>query len=843
MASQVAQGDCFAHVLLNLTARNLQGQVFTYRVPEEFRAAVRVGQPVLVSFGAQHDVTGFITGLSATYDGPHQVKELSDILDEHPLFDEVYYDFIQWVASYYATPVSQVLDCALPANLIQKARKLVYQGPAMTDPLAVARIQHEKNGRKALQLVDFLYRNTLSYEDAQVTPGARGFTVRYLAGQLRLPMKALRQLLARMKSMGLVSVETELKDKTSTKYVRQVGLSPDASLDGLSRRQHELVCELKARGDEWLAASVVIEALSTTMPTLKKLEEQGVLRFRDVPVVRDPLAVYTAVEGGSTFQLSRYQRAAFDAVVQGDSSSPYLLYGVTGSGKTEVYMALARQALEQGRSVLVMVPEIALTSQIARRFIEHFGVENIALWHSNLSDGEKADTWNQLRDGQLKILIGARSAVWAPMKRLGLILIDEEHEGSYKQDSPAPRYNAKTLAEELARRHGAKLVLGSATPEISTFYRASREGRILSLPERFGGRPLADVQVVDMKQERSHGNRNELSRPLQEALQANLDSGEQSIILLNRRGFYTTIQCVTCDYVFMCPQCDVAMTFHRTHNRVVCHYCGHDDERPQFCPVCASLELNMTGVGTQRIEDELVRTFPDARIARLDSDIMQRKHAHREVFDAFARGESDILIGTQIVAKGLDVANVTLVGVISADASFALPDYKSAERGFQLLTQVAGRAGRGDKPGRVIIQAVQTGHMVLQHTQCQDYDAFYAEEIVQRESLNFPPYSQLFRFIVSGENEKAAHQFAQSGAFHLRELLKQADLAERLQFMGPAPCVLPRIQGRYRFHFLVKNQAGVEGQQVVSDFYRQAMEARLPDGLNFILDTDAQSLL
>jgi primosomal protein N' (replication factor Y) len=433
------------------------------------------------------------------------------------------------------------------------------------------------------------------------------------------------------------------------------------------------------------------------------------------------------------------------------------------------------------------------------------------------------------------------------MKNLSLILIDEEHETSFKQDSPAPRYNAKTLALELARRTGAKIVLGSATPEISTYYDALKEGRLLHLPERFGNRQMADVRVVDMKQERAQGNQNQLSRTLSEELRINLEVGEQSIILLNRRGFYTTIQCTVCDYVFGCPNCDVSVTFHRARNQVCCHYCGYEDQRPQYCPVCASMELNSSGVGTQRIEDEVTRKFPEARVLRLDSDVLQRKSAYVDIFDAFAGGEADILIGTQIVAKGLDVANVTLVGVVSADSAFALPDYKSSERGFQLLTQVAGRAGRGEKPGRVVIQSVQTQHMVLQHAQKQDYLSFYNEEIGQREMLGFPPYSQIFRFIVSSENEKRAQEFIQAAALHLRQAIQDASLGgqsqQALTLMGPAPCVLPRIQSRYRFHLLVKNYVGEAGHRLITHFYTRALEQRLPEDLNFILDIDAQSLL
>lgn len=836
----------YAQVLVNVTAKTLQSQIFTYRLPEEFAELAQIGQPVLVAFGAQQDLTGFITEISDTYDGPYKLKDITDILDETPLFDADYYDFIRWVANYYATPIPQVLACALPANLVQKTKKVVFQGPNMTDPLVVAKIK-DPHARKALQVIDFLYKNASSYDEFMTGRQPKGYSPKYLASHLRMPLKTVNQVLARLKTLGIVTVETELSAKTRAKTYKRVTVKPDQLESAvLSTRQQEIVDFLQDKPGG-LPLQELLDGANTTAPTVKKLEAAGIVTIEEVAEHRDPLALFHKLVQKTQFTLSAYQQKAMDTVIHGDSQQPYLLYGITGSGKTEVYMSMTRHALEQGQSVLMMVPEIALTSQIARRFINHFGSENIALWHSNLSDGEKADTWQKLRNGELRILIGARSAVWAPMKDLALILIDEEHETSFKQDSPAPRYNAKTLALELARRTGAKVVLGSATPEISTFYEAQQNERILHLPERFGNSQLAEVRIVDMKTERAQGNQHQLSRSLTAELKTNLETGEQSIILLNRRGFYTTIQCAVCDNVFQCPNCDVAVTYHRAKNMVCCHYCGYESQRPQYCPVCASMELTHSGVGTQRIEDEVVRKFPEARVLRLDSDVLQRKNAYVEIFEAFAAGEADILIGTQIVAKGLDVANVTLVGVVSADSSFALPDYKSAERGFQLLTQVAGRAGRGSKPGRVIIQSVQTQHMVLQHSQKQDYPSFYQEEIAQREALTFPPFSQVFRFIVSSENETRAQQYIQAAASHLRVAIREAGLQgkdfDKMILMGPAPCVLPRIQNRYRFHLLVKNCTGEPGHRLITEFYRRALENKLPEDLNFILDIDAQSLL
>lgn len=848
----------YARVLVNVAARSLRDRVFTYRIPTEYQATARVGLPVIVPFGAQPELIGFITELTPQRAEPGQalrtVRDIVEFADETPLFDGDYYAFIRWVADYCATPVAQVLACALPGALLQKVGKRVYPHPALRDNRLLQQRVGELPPRQAQPmrlLLQWLLRSLTDNGEIEIGASRQGYRPRYLAGQLGIPLKTLNRLLALLKAWGVVAIETDLQAKAAPKTVKTVfplrsSANEEPNAPPLTARQQTVLDALQAHPNGVTLAQL-LETIGTTMATLKKLEALGALAIRDVVETRDGLArlkerlkTMPITEG---FTLSAHQQRAVDTVLNGDSVEPYLLYGVTGSGKTEVYMSLAHQMVAQGRSVMVMVPEIALTSQIARRFIRHFGPENVALWHSNLSDGEKADTWRKLQQGSPPILIGARSAIWAPMQNLGLILIDEEHEGSYKQDSPEPRYDARVLALELARRKGIQVVLGSATPELGTFYRAKATDRLLHLPERFGNNRLATVQIADMAQERRDSHKGVISRLLAEELDANLQAGEQSIILLNRRGFFTTVQCSLCEYVFQCAHCDVALTFHRAKKCVCCHYCGFEGPHPQFCPSCATSELNHTGVGTQRIEEEVLRLFPTARVLRLDGDVMQRRNAYLDIFETFSAGQADILIGTQIVAKGLDVANVTLVGVTSADSAFALPDFKSAERGFQLLTQVAGRAGRGEKAGRVVIQAVQTKHSVLRYAADQDYPSFYAEEVGQRELLGFPPFSQLFRMIVSGENETKTEQYIQAAALHLREFLREVELDGQVTLMGPAPCVLPRIRDRYRFHLLAKNFAGETGHRRIVEFYRRALDSGLSDELHLILDMDAQSLL
>ncbi len=802
--------------------RSLDRRTFTYRVPEALRNDLEIGMPVMVPFGRQPAMTGYVVGFSEKAGDGFKVREISDVLDDAPLFSLDYLNFLDWVARYYAAPLHQVLGCALPANMLKKIRREVALSETAPDP---ARIDPGADlSPDARRLLAYLGKRR------------RAFTPRYLAQQLRLSLKNINAVLRDLRSRGFVSLQTRIANAPAprtVKHVRLLGGEADTA------RQREVLDFLKSRPGPVPKKDVETE-LGVSASTLKKLAEKGAVAIEDVEVVRDPLEYYRERSGQREWTLTDEQRAVVERVTGSTETAPFLLFGVTGSGKTEVYMSLAEQTLAQGRAVLVLVPEIALTSQIARRFVDHFGAENIALWHSNLSEGERADTWRRLMAGGLRIVIGARSAIFAPLQNLGLIVIDEEHDGSYKQESPAPRYHARTLAEELARRHDARLVLGSATPDIGSFRDALESGRLLRLRQRFGGRSLATVSVVDMRNERRRGQRGVLSSDLKEALQANLDAGEQSLVLINRRGFHTLIQCTECGHVVRCPKCDVSLTYHRAENQARCHHCGYNEPLPQFCTQCASSSIVQAGTGSQRVEEEIRGIFPDARIARLDSDVMQRKDAYREVIDRFAAGEADILVGTQMVAKGLDIPNVTLVGVINADSSFYLPDYRSAERGFQLLTQVAGRSGRGEKPGRVILQTMDPNHAVIQYSGEQDYEAFFAHEIMARENLLFPPFSRLFRFIASGTDEDQTRRFADALVAHLKNLIAARLPEGFVQVLGPAPCIISRLQGKYRYHCLAKNLAGEEGHKLVTAFFR---EVTPPETVSLILDVDSQSLL
>lgn len=598
---------------------------------------------------------------------------------------------------------------------------------------------------------------------------------------------------------------------------------------------------LEASGTVGLPEKDLLVVAQTTKATLQKLQKTGLL-VSGIKAGWPPWALDAVEPATAPIELAFHQQQAVDRMA-GVRGTPQLLYGVTGSGKTEVYMTLTEQALAEGQTALILVPEISLTGPIARRFAQRFADRGCVVWHSQLSQGERRANWWRMLTGEAKVVIGARSAVFCPLPNLGLLVLDEEHDGSFKQDTPAPRYDARLLAKERARRANARLVLGSATPEVSLFYQAQRQENIplLELPARYGGRSLPTVEAVDMREERSAGHTGLISRRLAEALHQTIDSGHQAILLLNRRGFHTFVHCADCGHVFQCPDCAVSWTYHKASNDVRCHHCGRQDNKPVVCPQCASLDIRLVGSGTQRLETDLQDVLgPETPLLRLDGDTLQRKHAADQILTAFRDREAPVLIGTQVVAKGLDIANVTLVGILQADSPFYIPEYKAHERGFQLLTQVAGRAGRGEVEGRVILQSWNPDHPVIRMACAQDYEAFYHWDIANRQQHTYPPFCQVIRLICSDEQEERARQFLQAVTAHLKQAIAAVASEDAVQVMGPAPCIVPRLQGRYRFHLLVKNRAGDAVREALVAFYR-AID--VPESIRLLLDVDAESLL
>ena len=626
----------------------------------------------------------------------------------------------------------------------------------------------------------------------------------------------------------------ESKKELTQKYVEFIAYGDTG------RRQKEILELLEKNGRTSL--SDFEKLAKTTRTTIKKLEDAGCLKIIEEKVYRNPLDIFKTAETKEQFpELTREQQQAYEKIEKHlGSYEKILLHGVTSSGKTEVYFRAIKKVLEQGKNVLFLAPEIALASVLTKRIAKRFGTEKTAIWHSSISDGEKFDVWQKIKNNEIKILAGARSAVFAPLKNIGLIIIDEEHESAYKQTMPAPRYDARMVAQKLAQLNDAPLILGSATPDVSSYYYAKNSNSLIELKKRYNNYPMAKVRVIDMREERFRANNGIFSRALVKAIEDNLRDKKQTIILLNRRGFSTYTQCLACGEVIQCPRCAIPLIFHSQTQTLKCYYCEHEEPMPPQCPKCGSEALKNCGTGVQKVEIITQKLFPEAKIVRLDSDALTKKNLHIEILDEFSKGNIDILIGTQMLAKGLDNPNVTLVGVINADNSFNLPDFRSSERGFQLLTQVAGRAGRGDNPGEVYFQTYNPEFFALETAKEQNYESFYTTEIQSREDYDYPPFSKIIRIILSSKNSYRAERSAQEIAMRLKDVIDKMQISEPLAVLGPGACVIEKLHEWYRFQILIKNKLEDRGHRFVHSFLSQI---KLPEDIKLTVDVDPLDIL
>ena len=609
--------------------------------------------------------------------------------------------------------------------------------------------------------------------------------------------------------------------------------------EGLTKRQIEILNLLKSEGKSSLIDFE--EKAKTTRTTMKKLEEKGFVKFNLEYVYRNPLTIFENEKIEPLFELSEDQQEVYEGIKNKfRSQNPILLHGVTASGKTEVYFKLIKDVINSGKNVLFLAPEIALASQLTKRLAKKFGIKDVAIWHSSISDGEKYDVWQRLYNNEIKILAGARSAVFAPLQNIGLIIIDEEHEGAYKQTSPAPRYDARTIAKKLAQFHQAPLLLGSATPDVSTYYFAENNNNLFKMLKRFNNAPLAKPEVINMQEHGKAAYRGIISKPLQTEIKEAVENGKQVILLMNRRGFSTYSQCKSCGTVIECPDCSIPMVWHSDGKKLKCHYCNKEMSFPDYCPQCGSDALSNSGSGTQKIEVLVKELFPEYRVERIDSDILTKKNAHITLLNKFQKGEIDILVGTQMIAKGLDNPNVTLVGVISADTGFSVPDFRASERGFQLLTQVAGRAGRGEFKGKVLFQTYNPDYYAFQSAKSQDFEKFFTTEIKAREEFDYPPFSQIIRIILSSMNNFRAEKSAMEIALRLNTMTEKFGFSDYLETLGPTPCIIAKINGYHRFQILIKNKLTQKGHDFVSKFLNQIT---LPKDIKIAVDVDPLDIL
>jgi len=760
----------------------------TYAVPSELTETVGLGSVVLVPV-QQRLVTGFVVAEDPPAGdlSERAIREISQLIDGALLSPEIV-QLCHFLAEYYLAPLGSALAAALPPGVHITSRRRVRRGtkpPADgLDPLSQ-------------RLID------------EVSAAASPLTVTTL--KRRLGGRGLEAALRRLSQAGAIDVQPDLQDASVSQRMRQtvqlIDPRPAEEVAAeLSRapRQAACVTALAAAGGRLPKQQLVEDGYGYAI--LQALQRRGIVDTVDEQVIRDPLANLTNLDAPDLVP-TQDQQAALDSVsaaVEKSDSTPILLRGVTGSGKTLVYLRSIEHALSLNRSAIVLVPEIALAWQMVRRFRTHFG-EQVAVLHSQLSLGERFDTWQRLRRGEQRIVIGARSALFAPVRDLGILVVDEEHDGSYFQDdldSKQPlAYSARDLAVVRSRLAGAAVVLGSATPSLESFWNVRRDKyRLAALPSRVDNRPLPTVEVVDMRQEPfQRRERVMFSKTLRLKIRKRLERGEQIVLLQNRRGFAPVVQCGDCGESVECPRCGVSLTCHGAQIQDLrCHYCDHRQPVPDRCAHCQSMEVKLQGVGTQKVETALEEQFPDIRVIRMDVDTTGWKGAHDELVERFRRREADVLLGTQMVAKGLDFPDVTLVGVISADTGLHMPDFRAAERSFQLLTQVAGRSGRGDQPGEVVIQTRLPDEAVLQAAAQQDFDAFVENELVERRAAGFPPFGRLVVFRWRGDQIAAVERAAHEGVIRLRQTCKPG-----VQLLGPAPAPLARLRGRHRWQALL----------------------------------------
>jgi primosomal protein N' (replication factor Y) len=755
-------------------------QPFTYGLPETLRHRVREGSRILVPFGTRK-LTGVI--LRCHDDPPSMAaREALRLIDSEPVLSGELLALGRWIAAYYCAPLGDVLRGMLPlASEIRRGK--VW---SLTDA-----------GRDAARqlLLD-------SSPDDPVTQVLRMLEKRplaasYLAKALPLADRAIRSL-ERKGFIVVEQVQTErdpLRAPANRLRVELAGAKPEHAGLKLNKPERELRAFLELHPGSHNVKELE-DMVRNASPAARSLARKGLVSLKPETV---PVAA-GAVR--ARHELNPAQQAAFTQIreaIQAKHFRTFLLHGVTGSGKTEVYLNAIEATLEEGRSALLLVPEIALTPAMAGQFFARFG-DRVAILHSAFTDVERTEQWRRIRSGAAPVVVGTRSGVFAPVRNLGLIVVDEEHDGSYKQEE-SPRYNGRDVAVVRAQAAGACVVLGSATPSLESRYNAQKgKYTLLELPDRVEERPMPSVELIDMRQEFLETRKQAtFSRKLLDALGQRLESGEQTIVLLNRRGFSSFVCCRSCGERVQCMNCSLTLTYHKRDRRLLCHYCGYAEKVPRVCPKCQSEHIYFVGLGSERVEEELHQAFPTARVARLDRDTVSGKRQYETILQDFREGSYDILVGTQMIAKGHDIPNVTLVGVVSADIGLGMPDFRAAERTFQLLTQVAGRAGRGSLPGIVLVQTVNPDHYAVRLAAAQDYQAFYEKELNFRRMMMYPPFSAMANLLVRAEKKEAAMRMSAE----LATLLTPP--AEKLRVMGPAEAPVPRLKNEYRYQFLIKS--------------------------------------
>ncbi|MDO4679835.1 MAG: primosomal protein N' [Aerococcus sp.] len=786
------QPPLYARVIVDVPTQQTD-HPFDYEIPEALCSLIQCGMRVQVPFGVR-ELQGFVVDLADETDFSGDIKPITRLLDEEPVLTPELLDLARDMATSLFTFQIKAMQAMLPGMLKVAYHKYFIPTEQLT-------LKHRK--------IYFHMADQVSWEEAEET------------GQI--------EKLLQLKDHGEVRIHYTVEDQKNVQTEKWIQpLLPAVKLEEKkstlsknAKKQQLLLDILIALDGQRLKVSVLTQEYALSMATIKRLEEKGWLKLFDVIVDRDPYADREHATPKPK-SLQSQQQDAYDRVseaIDQHQDQTFLLQGVTGSGKTEVYLQLIQRVRERGEDAILLVPEISLTPQMVEQMKARFGSE-VAVLHSRLSVGEHFDEWRKMKEGRAHIVVGARSSIFAPFEHVGLIVIDEEHETTYKQQND-PRYDARNIAKWRGHYHHCPVLLGSATPSLESRARAQNQRyELLLMPKRTNQQPLPAVSVVDMREEYKKKNYHTFSRALRDAIMEAVSAGHQVALLLNRRGYANYVMCRDCGHVFMCKNCSVALTYHYQDRMMRCHYCGYSEPIPQRCPNCHGQHLRDFGTGTERVEQELQELFPAYRVARMDNDTTRKKNAYEKILRKVQDQKVDILLGTQMIAKGLDFPNITLVGVLNADTALYLPDFRSAERTFQLLTQVSGRAGRGEEMGRVIFQTFNPEHYAIQAAKDQDYDAFYQQEMRYRKLNRYSPYFFTVRFTISHFDEADALKAATTLAKVLREDAKGS--SDRV--IGPSQSAIARMKNRYYFQILYQYRDPNRMQQMLSNLRETAQE-------------------
>jgi primosomal protein N' (replication factor Y) (superfamily II helicase) len=803
----------FAEVIVDVAAYPID-RPFDYAVPEKYQSIIESGSRVKVPFG-NRQVLGFVIALKSDTDVPlNKQKPIGELLDIEPVLTQEMLAMTKWLKRQTLCYEIDALQVMLPSALRAK------------------------------------YEKTLRIIDSSVVLPQSVQALFQGKDSVELKVDESKELLSTIKKLikeQILVLETSVKQKTAVKKVRMVQIESDVNrlkeiyenVSNQAKKQKDAIKWMLEHAGERIILSDVLKNLNTSNAVLQGVVDKGAAIFEFEEVYRDPYADRT-IDVSKKHSLTNEQHLALSEIIHSydqHEATTFLLHGITGSGKTEVYLQAIERSLMDQKEAIVLVPEISLTPQMTNRFKERFG-SLVAVLHSGLSTGEKYDEWRKISRGEVKVVVGARSAIFAPFQNIGLIILDEEHEGTYKQDD-SPRYHARDVAIWRSEYHHCPVILGSATPSLESYARAKKGNySLLTLAKRPREQALPEVSIIDMREQLKNGNRSMFSLELADAIRLRLEKGEQMVLFLNRRGHSSFVMCRDCGTVVECPNCDISMTYHRSQERIKCHYCGEESHVPNSCPQCESEHIRFFGTGTQKVEEEIARFFPTARVLRMDVDTTRKKGSHEHILKMFGDGKADILLGTQMIAKGLDFPNITLVGVLSADTTLHLADFRAAEKTFQLLTQVSGRAGRHDKKGEVVVQTYTPEHYAIQYAQHHDFISFYHQEMMNRKQFAYPPFTFVVLIQITHEDVLMTAEYAHKAANWLRE-----NLSNTAEIIGPTASSISRVQNRYRYQCLIKYKKEPMLPDVLQQLIRIYRTDWLKKGILMSIDLNPSSIM